>query len=403
MELFDTLKKTISNGVDKGINITKFYYKREKLFNEYNKITDKKTRVKEKATGKKYYLWIVGDDCDNKLKFEKLYILGMWEEILDKITPENIDNIDILNDLSTSYCYDDIIYTNGGFTNYSIVTVSNTLDFDILPNETSVTNRLGFHKNIYLDPIFYDEFQNWKNNFLPDKYISVKLDFYNTVSDPETASVLKQIVNTKDYPIHWMYVKDNYLCIQMAVNNLAELKGMGGHHPFDESEIQKYKLEDVKCFITYGDIEKTTTINGGEVSGGGTDIAGALIGGALFGDVGAIVGSRKPIESTPISTNVNKIDNRVVRILIKDVFLDLLPEGAKIYNQSKKEKDSSTLAALSFLMPEKDFRLLSLKNQTIVEKEDEFLKIEKLNELFKKGIITEEEYKNKKTELLNKI
>ena len=45
----------------------------------------------------------------------------------------------------------------------------------------------------------------------------------------------------------------------------------------------------------------------------------------------------------------------------------------------------------------------NFQNQTSPEEEDIFLKIEKLAELKAKGIISEEEFQEKKTNLLNRL
>lgn len=49
------------------------------------------------------------------------------------------------------------------------------------------------------------------------------------------------------------------------------------------------------------------------VSGGGTSVTGALVGGALFGGVGAILGGKKKITSTS-----KKIDERITMVKLVD-------------------------------------------------------------------------------------
>ena len=64
--------------------------------------------------------------------------------------------------------------------------------------------------------------------------------------------------------------------------------------------------QNIVELVHEGDVYYTTQVRGG--GGGGSSIKGAVIGGMIAGEAGAIIGSRKPTES--ITSTTNKIDDR---------------------------------------------------------------------------------------------
>lgn len=110
--------------------------------------------------------------------------------------------------------------------------------------------------------------------------------------------------------------------------------------------IWSYKNSDVVFFQKVGDVQYISNVSGGEVkaSGGGSSLAGAIVGGAIAGGVGAVIGSRKPvkIESNGVTTTVEEIDTRETVLRLKgeekrfkgwemyDMFMKVMPE--KEYN-----------------------------------------------------------------------
>ena len=67
------------------------------------------------------------------------------------------------------------------------------------------------------------------------------------------------------------------------------------------TEYQKFKLSDIFYFDEKGSLSYSTN-----VSGGGSDIGGAVIGGILAGGAGAVVGSRKEITSETVEHDTRK-------------------------------------------------------------------------------------------------
>lgn len=86
----------------------------------------------------------------------------------------------------------------------------------------------------------------------------------------------------------------------------------------------KINRQDIMGFNTLGEYKVTQKISGGEVSGGGVSIAGAIIGNIIAGPVGAIIGGRKKVKSTPVKTENVVTDTRSVVVYFSE------------YNSSKK-------------------------------------------------------------------
>ena len=63
-----------------------------------------------------------------------------------------------------------------------------------------------------------------------------------------------------------------------------------------------------------GEVHYTTQVHGG--GGGGTSVKGAIIGGVLAGEAGAIIGSRKPVD--PITSTTQRIDDRATHMKVLD-------------------------------------------------------------------------------------
>ena len=105
---------------------------------------------------------------------------------------------------------------------------------------------------------------------------------------------------------------------------------------------QIYPLSDIKYYKIKGSERKEQY-----VSGGGSSIKGAVVGGIIAGDTGAIIGSRKGIETT-----YKDVDDREIIVTLKDgkevelvdlecyeLLLDYIPEKEyDNYIENKKSK-----------------------------------------------------------------
>lgn len=157
-------------------------------------------------------------------------------------------------------------------------------------------------------------------------------------------------------------------------------------HTLPISDIVMFKIEGNRQFVT-------------ETSGGGANIAGAAIGGLLFGGAAAVVGSQV---GTEIKATTKEMDNRVVSLYY---YLDkrLMVENIRSTNLD------ATISALRQLIPQKEELIVQLEANkekqaattksinTNISAADELIKFK---ELLDSGIITQEEFDTKKAQLL---
>lgn len=151
--------------------------------------------------------------------------------------------------------------------------------------------------------------------------------------------------------------------------------------------------DDVISFNTIGEYKETQKISGGKVKGGGVSLGGAVVGGAIAGPVGAIIGGRKKVKSKPIKTETVVTDTRKVVLCFKENEIrEQMLLGYYIYEK------------LCTICPDKNadtYKVIEQKENAGIE--DIPTQIKKLADLKEQGILTEEEFTQKKTELLGKM
>ena len=171
-------------------------------------------------------------------------------------------------------------------------------------------------------------------------------------------------------------------------------------------EILRLKIKNIKYYKVEGDVHFVSDVHGGGGSGGGTNLSGAIIGGALFGAAGAIVGSQigTEVKINPVITDIIKRDGRFVRLVYNDV------ENVKEYIFTSDE-----IEIFSKLIPEKEYGTVMLNKseekaqisnnentaQQMANKNNVVEELRQYKSLLDEGIITQEEFDNKKKELLS--
>lgn len=150
----------------------------------------------------------------------------------------------------------------------------------------------------------------------------------------------------------------------------------------------KIPLKYISCFSRFGDFYASTKIEGG--GGGGSSLSGALIGGAVAGGVGAVIGSRKEID--PITSKTIEVDRRNTILYIAD---------------EQKEKylhfDSKSYEKFLRIFPQKEINFTKKNGIESDFTENITIRIRELKKLKDEGLITDNEYENKKKELLKKL
>ncbi len=118
----------------------------------------------------------------------------------------------------------------------------------------------------------------------------------------------------------------------------------------------------------------------------GVNIKGAVVGGLIAGEAGAIIGSQHG--RNKVYSTMRHFDERYVELLYRDS------------GRTQKLKMSITAyPLLETWLPDKEYEFVVKRTEH--SNDDPFVKIEKYKELLDKGVITQEEFDKKKKELLS--
>lgn len=228
--------------------------------------------------------------------------------------------------------------------------------------------------------------------------------FYKTKYDeimmeakvPDNAQIIKVKNKNEQLNIkrgeYYIWVKDNSLLLFRLFES--------GNYP-DEYEkffsLKVMPIKDIEYYSTRGEIYRENRISGG--GGGGSSLKGAVIGGAIAGDVGAVIGSRKKTE---------EIKSELITHDTRETFINF-------YDTSGIKRsiffDFSEYQKLKEIIPQKDFPIVeALRQKDIILKSstaNSTIKVTEqirdLSQLRDDGIITTEEFEMKKKELLSQI
>lgn len=161
-------------------------------------------------------------------------------------------------------------------------------------------------------------------------------------------------------------------------------------------KVKTISLSQIEYFSKGGEIFRENKITGG--GGGGSSIGGAVAGGLIAGEVGAVIGSRKKtseIKSELITHDtrnafLNYFDNNERHTLFFDI------DAYQIFNDLIPEKEYTIVNAIkSSEIIKNQIRISSQKSIT-----DQLRELAKLRD---DGIITENDFNEKKKQLLDKI
>ncbi len=169
--------------------------------------------------------------------------------------------------------------------------------------------------------------------------------------------------------------------------------------PSNIRKIMKYKvpISKIQYYATSGEVVYENKITGG--GGGGSSLDGAIVGGVIAGEVGAVIGSRKGVD--PIKSKLLTHDKR-------ETFLNFFN------NDNVKHSmffDFNAYNSFYELLPEKSFEIVNaIKTNNIINKvvneskeSNIVAQIRELAKLKDEGILTPEEFEKKKQVLLDKI
>lgn len=156
-------------------------------------------------------------------------------------------------------------------------------------------------------------------------------------------------------------------------------------------------IDKIEYYYTQGEVYRENKISGG--GGGGSSIGGAVVGGVIAGGAGAIIGSRKQIP---------EIKSELVTYDTRESYINFFANDG---TRNKIFMDYLDYQTLKDLIPQKDYIVVSAIRTTLLvqsEQNKEMTKsiIDQIRELAKlknDGILSEEEFIEKKRALLENI
>lgn len=197
------------------------------------------------------------------------------------------------------------------------------------------------------------------------------------------------------------WVTDNTLCI------VEDEETYLSHYAPDDTKpypiyITEIPIDKIQYYTKEGDVQYTSHVSGG--GGGGSSLKGAVIGGVIAGDAGAIIGSRKKVN--PITTETRTHDSRQTVLRYYDDFgkLEVMTfKGFSVYD------------FLLGTIPDKDLTTIQLGGNSRQKRPstDTYSsvpspgsnstesKLSRLQDLYLEGQITLEEYKAQRAKILN--
>lgn len=273
-----------------------------------------------------------------------------------------------------------------------------------------------------IEPLYnelYGAIENKYNEYL--KNPEYKRTGFPFVTTEKAISLYCEDIDIKDDYLERFEIwkNDNNLCflsnldwIKRLANDYLAMAACGDKSQYQkEDELRKhFKKPSVQVYAFYIPINNieyfnmggkkyvTTDIVGG--GGGGSSIKGAVVGGLIAGETGAIIGSRKKVD--PIQTRTNIHDETECYIKYKTDDNSLLEVVCKKYADI-------FFNALKKTIPEKEYAYVLSKqaapanNDNIIKSDSIEDKLKTLQSLLDKGLITEKEYEDKRNEIISSI
>ena len=175
---------------------------------------------------------------------------------------------------------------------------------------------------------------------------NLKIEYDNLITEKE--KILEEKFKNNEYSIgNYMAIFDNKLYMFEHLFDLDFYCKYDREIPSIDKILKVVDIDDIKYFNLTGEKTERQYISGG--GGGGSSIKGAVVGGLVAGEVGAIIGSRKKVDE--VKTEYKKVDSRRTMITLNNGIV--LDESPSLYE-----------LLLSYI-PEKDYEnyIYNLKNK----------------------------------------
>ena len=220
----------------------------------------------------------------------------------------------------------------------------------------------------------------------------------NQVSIPESAKEIAyfkcsakspiELANQKQKVYIWKSDENIFFfpCVPETVDSIS----------FATLKINSIPISQIEYFSKRGEVFRENKISGG--GGGGSSIGGAIAGGLVAGEAGAVIGSRKKI---------NEIKSELITHDTRETFVNYFANNEK----HSLFFDIYAFQIFNDLIPEKEFSIVNtiksseiIKNQVNTKSQKSVTdQLRELAKLRDDGIITENEFNEKKKQLLDKI
>ncbi|MGF7012299.1 hypothetical protein M2145_001007 [Lachnospiraceae bacterium PF1-21] len=168
----------------------------------------------------------------------------------------------------------------------------------------------------------------------------------------------------------------------------------------EQYQVHAFKLciPEIEYFTTDGDIYTSTNISGGGGVVGGSSLKGAVVGGVIAGDVGAVIGSRKESVIQGVRSNTTVHDEKFLVIKYKD-------EQGKLCELKVTKGYARLNDILKDLIPEKEltYVLKSGNKETMETNITIKEKLINLQELYDSKLISQDEFESKRATILRSL
>jgi hypothetical protein len=161
-----------------------------------------------------------------------------------------------------------------------------------------------------------------------------------------------------------------------------------------EFKIATIRIDEIQYFQRVSKVFSEKKISGG--GGGGSSIGNAILGGAIAGPVGAIIASRKKIDPIKIEKTTNVVKSCIL-CYFRNGFGYLVSfdyDDYKVFNEYIPDKEYYFV---------KDNTKINTNLKESIQETNVIQKIRELGNLKDEGLITQEEFDEKKKELLKKV
>ena len=190
----------------------------------------------------------------------------------------------------------------------------------------------------------------------------------------------------------------------LDIANFVETRGVGKLIKFDDNAkkimfpktlLRKARIYNYSEVLEYEILEDGNTITKG-------GLGSAIVGGALFGGIGAVVGGLtggKKVKEVVKSLKVKIVlDNKIVPAEYIELLTTEFKKDGFVYRVAKQQAED-IVAILASIVAENEKN--QANNSNVQNTNDPISEVKRYKELLDNGIITQEEFEKKKKELLN--